>query len=82
MTRYDNLDEFKNVPDSEKISLLRMEMIPLLATIKGYATVIKQKLAEDGQVKETEEIHKWLSNIIEASEDLNALRQILVEKSE
>lgn len=80
MTRYDNLDEFKNVPDSEKIALLRMEMIPLLATVKGYAMVIKQKLAEDGY--DNDEVQEWLSNIIEASEDLNALRQILVEKSE
>lgn len=78
MTRYDSLDEFKkNASDSEKLHFLRHEMPNLISRIHGYAAVAKQKLTQEGDEANIENIQKYLSEIIEASKDLGKLREML-----
>lgn len=78
MTYYD-LSQYQNSSPEEKLSLVRMEMIPLIATVKGYSEYLIQMIEYD-RVSVPDDFMKLLININEAGESLEKLRQILIEK--
>ena len=79
MSRYDNLQQYKNLSDSEKVSFLRMEMIPLIAGVKGYAALMKHHIETDENILVPEDFKKWLDKVIDSAEDIEKLRQLLIE---
>jgi hypothetical protein len=78
MSRYGDgdLEVFKSAPPESKIGVLRMEMIPLIETIRGYTDLIKYHMESSPQEREL-----WAQKIIEAVDDLEQLRQILIDDS-
>jgi hypothetical protein len=67
-------EEYKDSNPEEKLTILTGEMIPLLATIRTYTDTIKYNLGANSQ-----EIENWTNKIIEAVDNLEKLRGILIK---
>jgi hypothetical protein len=70
----ENLQRFKKASPEEKIAVLRMEMIPLIVTIKGHADLIKYGVASNSQ-----EIEMYAQRILDAVDRLYQLKEILYD---
>lgn len=68
-----DLEEYKSANPEKKISVLRMEMIPLLATIRTYTDAIRTSTDAN-----SETIELYTDKIIEAMNNLEKLRGILI----
>jgi hypothetical protein len=79
MSMSDDLSQFRHVSPEVKISVLRMEMIPLLAAIRTYADSIKYGV---NFPEKPPEIDLWVNKIIDATNRLEQLRDILYDNPE
>jgi hypothetical protein len=68
--------EYKKASPEMKISIIRGEMIPVLVTIKTYTDSIRYIYNVESNAQE---IERCTTNIIEAVENLERLREILIE---
>jgi hypothetical protein len=74
MTLRDDLEEYKNASAEQKVVILRGEMIPLLVTIRTYTDSIRYRIGSSPQ-----DIEGWTQKILDAVNDLEMLREILVD---
>lgn len=77
MSSYNNLRSFSNSSPEQRLAILRIEMIPLITAIRGYASVIKQTVQAGDEVYKI--YSSYADKIIECAENLEALRQELTK---
>ncbi len=77
MSKYDSLRDAADRPCEQKLAILRAEMTRCVYTISGYAVLLKQKANPQVTGALPEDFGVWVDKIIEATDDLKELQDIL-----
>lgn len=70
-------EQMKDAPASQKMAAVRMEMKQHTPRIKGYAELMKQKIQSGEMAGHEQEFLEWLTIIVESSQDIDKLMEIL-----
>jgi nitrogen-specific signal transduction histidine kinase len=76
MSRFQNVDWDDLLKDStpeQRLAIMGIEMVTPLATIKGFAQLLKMKLSEQDASERLEEFQEWAERILVAAKDLETL---------
>lgn len=78
MKKYDILRSvYHQGSAEEKLAALRNEMIMPISTIRGYTTIIRNKIDPNLIQGLPEDFHKWIEHMARASDDLHEILEAL-----
>lgn len=77
----DNLNEYQNASDGDKLLMLRSELRRHLATINGYSAVLKAQLSKENITLQDDKILEWVDKIVEAGKNMDEIIEILTSST-
>jgi hypothetical protein len=84
MSKYDALKKHSRTANADKrLSTFRMELIPLMGAIKGYTELMLHKISNSENAEDAEDAEdyiKCLNAILAAANDIDELREILLNE--
>lgn len=78
MSKFDGIKVTKDAPCEERLAILQAEMVRCIYVISGYAVLLKHRVMPEQISALPEDYGEWVDKIIEATDDLKALRDMLI----
>jgi len=78
MSKFDGLKYSQSATPEEKLQVIRHEFVRQIAIVNGYASILKdavnEAVAKNGI---SEDCNEWVSKLLEASEDMKEILDIM-----
>ena len=83
MSKFDGLKDYQSATAEEKLQVVRHEFIRQIAIVNGFASILKEPICEATKTSSISvECNDWIARILEASNDMREILDIMTLHSE